>query len=175
MQKLIFLAAFVFSSLIDAEEIRVWVPEDEIAAINAVDYKTLEKAGISPHPCGYVKSITVPIVPPPDSEQYIEGTEKVYEFDQVGTIINQWAIPVDSYLYAVSGEDIIVRYGSGALSISRGGALSPSSQSAVQPELAECPQPIKKMYGNSTYVRCTKHTDINNNKPRYFVYEGVCT
>ncbi len=84
-------------------------------------------------------------------------------------------MPVDSYLFAVSGSTIIVRKGAGAIVISREGNISKSSQIAVRPELYECPQPIKSMYGDSAYVRCTEHKDISNNKSRYFVYEGVCT
>ena len=177
-RKIFFLSLLLFSYLVKAEEILIWVPKAEVETlgIGVFDYKGLEKAGISPHPCGYVKSIEVTVLPPPDNPNFIGGTEKVYEFNREGAVINQWAMPVDSYLLAVSGTNIIVRKGSGAIEISRKGNISQSNQTAVQPaEPYECPQPIKSMYGNSSYVGCTKYRDISNNKSCYFVYEGVCS
>ncbi len=162
-------------NIVQSEEILIWPTQAEMEEIKRIDWYDREKHGFYDHPCGHVKTASVTMLPPPESPKYIEGTEKVYEFDPAGTIINQWAMPVDSYLFAVSGKTIIVRKGDGAIAITREGNISKSIQSAIKPELHECPQPIKKMYGNSSYVRCTKHKDILNNKSRYFVYEGVCT
>lgn len=158
-----------------AEEISIWPTRSEVNKIKNLNSDELEKQGYYEHPCGYVKIISTTIIPPPDSDNYIEGTEKVFEFDLEGVVLNQWAMPVDSYLYAVSGKSIIVREGEGALKISREGSIARSNVKAIIPKVVECPTAIKKMYGNSDYVRCTMHVDINSKKSRYFVYESVCT
>ena len=175
MQILRLIILLMFCNMAQSEEILVWPTKAEMEEIKKIEWKELEKHGFYEHPCGHVKTASVTALPPPDSPRYIEGTEKVYEFDPDGAVINQWAMPVDSYLFAVSGKSIIVRKGTGAIAISREGNISKSGQATVRPELYECPQPIKNMYGNSAYVRCTEHKDISNNKSRYFVYEGVCT
>lgn len=185
MKKFIIIAAVLlsgflifqscFSSKKESTLISVWVTDSELKKMNHKDDATLEKEGIFSGPCGLVKTLNVSSVPPPDSKNFIKGTEKVYEFDKEGVLINQWAMPVDSFLYAVSGQNIIVSYGSNPLSISRDGTLSSSNQAAITPETIVCPAPIKKMYANEDYVRCTQHIDTQSAQARFFVYEGVCT
>lgn len=166
---------FMLCNIAYSEEIQVWPTKADMERIKKIDWNDWGKYGFYDHPCGPIKLITVSELPPPDSENYIEGTEKVYEFNRAGEIINQWAMPVDSYLFAVSHDNIIVRKGNGAISISRSGRITKIIQPPVQAEQYTCPQTIKQMFIQSSFARCSKHTDIKDNKPRYFVYEGVCT
>lgn len=170
-----FVFEYFFSSKTDETLIQVWVTGTELIEMNEKDDAALEKEGIFSGPCGLTKTLAVSSLPAPDSEKYIEGTEKVYEFDKKGVLLNQWAMPVDSFLYAVSDLNIIVSHGEKPLSISRSGEISPSNQKPVLPQTFPCPGAIKKMYDHSDYVRCTQHIDIQSAKARFFVYDGVCT
>lgn len=137
------------------------MPKDEEPKIDSEEsMNNWYNKGYFDGPCGWTYSKDLDELPPPTTAELINGSEKVIEFDLSGKIINQWAMPVDSYVYAISGQSIYVSWGKSALEISPSGKLTESSQKYIEPKMAQCPAKIKAIFGNSSYVRCTEHADI---------------
>lgn len=161
---------------VNAIEVMLWVSKEDAPKVTTD--RPIEfwyKEGYFDGPCGWVQRKDVELLPPPNSKNYVEGSEKVFEVDQDGNIINQWSMPVDSYVYAISSSNIYVRWEKSALKISTSGKLQKSSQAYVEAKEANCKNQLKSIYGESDYIRCSEHTDILNNESHLLVYEGVCT
>ena len=176
MKKLSSILLVLLSINASAIEVILWVSEKDAPNITTdMPIESWHKAGYHDGPCGWVQTQNVDHLPPASSKNYIQGAEKVYELDQEGDILNLWSMPVDSYVYAISGLNIYVRWGKTALQISTSGQLQISEQQYIKAKEASCPNKIKSIYGESDYIRCSEHTDLSNNKVHFLVYEGVCT
>ncbi len=177
MKNLIGIVVLIFISFnANAIEVMLWVSKEDTPEIT--DKQTHEfwnKQGYFNGPCGWVQTKNMSKLPPPNSKKFVSGSEKVLEFDSSGNIISQWAMPVDSYVYAIAASTIYVRWENAALEISSTGELKQSTQKYIESKAIECPSKLRAVNGISDYTRCTEHTDISNGKSRLMVYEGACT
>ena len=173
MKIYIIMAALLLNACASNQKVQVWASDAEIN--QEKDKKILEKKGIYTHPCGYIKVLSVSSLPAPNTLEYIQGTEPVYEFNPKGKILNQWSMPVDSFLKGVFDTNILVSFGPKSLMISNNGTLSPYHQAVPSSTLTECPSSIKELFKGSDYLRCTKNIDLKTKKIRYFAHESVCT
>lgn len=169
------LTILFLSPLTQTEEILIWFNNTEAEKLNKGNTYQTESQGIQEHPCGHVKVVNVSNIPPPDHKNFIEGTEKVYEFNASGKIIDRWSMPVNSYLLAALGKNIVVRYGDSSIAISREGTLSKPPLTNSAPQLISCPKDIKSFHKNSGDIRCFKLEDLTSKKVRYFVHNSICT
>ncbi len=173
MKIYIIMAALLLNACASNQKVQVWASDSEIN--QEKDDKTLEKKGIYAHPCGHIKVLSVSSLPAPNTLEYIQGTEPVYEFNRKGKILNQWSMPVDSFVKGVFEKNILVSFGLKSLMISNNGALSPYHQEIPSSTLTQCPSSIKELFKPSEYLRCTQHIDLKTKKIRYFAHESICT
>ncbi|AQQ66420.1 hypothetical protein Mag101_01225 [Microbulbifer agarilyticus] len=175
MKRIVFIVLIFAASYANAIEVALWSSDAEVAKVPTDSMEELVKMGYEPHPCGWVRYTQVDALPPPDTSEFLKSSERVYEYDSAGKIINQWAMPVDAYLFAISGSDIFVRLGTGALKINRAGKISESEQKYIEPSESTCPSSVKALFGGSDYIWCEKRTDLASGTERFLAYEGVCT
>ena len=89
---------------------RVWLKDGVTADPHA--------ESVDGHPCGGVSYRRAGAVPIEDA--YVVP-ESVVEFDQDGTEIGAWRVPVDTYPYAVAGDELLVSDNYESLWIDRDG------------------------------------------------------
>ena len=89
---------------------RVWLKDGVTADPHA--------ESVDGHPCGGVSYRLAGAVPIEDA--YVVP-ESVVEFDQDGTEVGAWRVPVDTYPYAVAGDELLVSDNYESLWIDRDG------------------------------------------------------
>lgn len=134
---------------------------------------------VSEGPCGPTISAWVKVVPIDDP---ILAAERALELDAEGAVLAEWALPVNSVVGGIDGDQLLVPFrfsddSSAAvpsMSIARDGtigvlAIVPTSD----PEPFSCP--LLTRYGRSAYLRCMILPDRSSQERRRVAYELPCT
>lgn len=130
---------------------------------------------IAPHPCGTVAVASVATMPTLGDEAL--KPERVVEFSADGEILNQWAIPVDTYPLGIQGDRVLINfYESPPLWIGLDSSITVSESAISLPpaELIECDFSAEA-FPNSAYAVCTRYPDLYSGESRLLSFEGVCT
>ncbi len=152
-------------------DIDIWVPENKSPKITIkkdIDY--WNKKGYHEGTCGWMLSVNVSILPPPNSTNYIYGTEKFFEYDSSGNIIAQWAAPANSYPIAVKDDLIFTNGGLGVASDGKLKSIVYEKQNIIH---TTCPENLD--VDNSDYLRCAIFVDSPLLKGRHVAYNAPCT
>ena len=176
----------------DEFEISVWSPDGvelHPAGEHGIEYR--DDAGNThyDHPCGSVQKMTVAELPPPDSDDFITRSEKVFELNEDRQVIESWSMPVDSWLMGIDGKEIIVsyfrpviddatgerRYEPSALAIHSNGALRLAERQKIEPEWVECEAAVQSNFGETAYGSCQVLHDAESGEERVILYQLPCT
>ncbi|MDD9174066.1 hypothetical protein ERW49_03625 [Aliivibrio finisterrensis] len=152
-------------------DIDIWVPENKAPQITIkkdIDY--WNKKGYHDGACGWTLSVNVSMLPPPNSPDYIYGTEIFIEYDSNGKIITQWAAPANTYPIAIKDNLIFTDSG---LEISSDGELKSTVYEKQNIIHISCPKNLD--VDNSDYLRCAILSDSPLGEGRNIAYNAPCT
>jgi hypothetical protein len=127
------------------------------------------------HLCGYSASAVVNRIPRDDP---ILEAELVVEYDDSGTVLERWNVPIDSYVAGVAAQQILVDYRSAndtLLAVWPSGEFELIAEPAPLPAVQQADCPAFSVFGVSVYVRCWRFKDLHTGEPRQIAYEGPCT
>lgn len=134
----------------------------------------------APHPCSGVILDFVKSIPSPSDP--IMQPEKVFELDPSGEVIKQWWVPVDSVVFGIAGEQLLIPTDIGreerASSVYL--AIGPQGDFQVVPfhelsqrNIVDCPK--SKNLPTSDSMWCWEIVDKLSGKARRIAYDGPCT
>ena len=133
-----------------------------------------------PHPCSgvmleFVKGIPSPLDP-------ILQPERVFEFNPSGEVINEWWVPVDSVVFEISGDELLIPMEVGReadtsrvyLAIRPQGVIGVTAfHEAPARDLIECPRFQDLPASDSRW--CWEMVDKRSGRARRIAYDGPCT
>ncbi|MGR6831816.1 hypothetical protein [Aliivibrio wodanis] len=152
-------------------DIDTWVPENQSPKITTdKDINYWNKKGYYDGACGWTLSTKISILPPPNSPDYIYGTEQIFEYDSSGKIITQWAAPANSYPIAIQDDLMFIDSG---LAINTDGQLKQITFNKQKVVYTSCPDNLD--IDNSDYLRCAIFSDTLFGKDRNIAYQAPCT
>jgi hypothetical protein len=105
--------------------------------------------------------------------------EEVVELDRSGVIIARWPIPIDRFVLAVQGDELVVPgpalSSEPALFVSSDGAFRLFSvpDRAPSPVARSCPDLLE--FRGSAYLRCFVFEDLRTHAERSLAFQGPCT
>jgi hypothetical protein len=160
-------AGFAAPAAAPRHEMRFWY-DDEAAARRA------GARAFEAHPCGSVAVAAVERMPPHGGGGALEG-DLVVEYGADGREARRWSAPVDGAVWAVRGEELLIRLGDLYYWIGTDGRIAATRYAGPPPMTTEgrCGTPAGT--APSAYNACHAFRDEADGRIRNIWFQNACT
>lgn len=112
-----------------------------------------------------------------DSEVLVP--ERVVEFDAAGAVVREWPTPVEPFVLALDGAELLIRnpdpdHETEYIAIRPDGAFR-AFDSELERRAAPLACPALPVFGKTAYLRCWLFQDGSSGEDRRIAYQGPCT